>query len=121
MDARDSTDDVDLTAFILSTCISGLVVYTWSALHVNITQGKSKSRGALDKCGWLVFALLAPQVMLLIAFNQYHTALRLTQDAQHYLPTDPPPAKKESWIKRWGFRSPQVMPPSASSRLYLTY
>ncbi|KAI0807874.1 hypothetical protein C8Q74DRAFT_97069 [Fomes fomentarius] len=91
---------------ILSSCITTLALRTWSALHVDVTQGKSKYRRLLGKCGWLVFALLAPEVMLLIAYNQYHAAFRLTQDARQHLDNVAP---EISWIKRISqcFRSPQ--------------
>ena len=76
------------TFAILTSCVGTLLVCTWSALHDDIPHGKSKIRRRLHQCVWLVMSLLAPELLLLIAFDQFWTAYNLTKDGQRWLPSE---------------------------------
>ena len=89
------------TYSILASCLSTLFVSTWSALHLDIPEsgkrGQSPVMRFLDKLGWLVLGLLAPEYLLLLAFNQFMAARDLTKYAREELNTpDEPPI----WIVR---------------------
>ena len=51
----------------------------------------------LDKLGWLILGLLAPEYLLLLAFNQFIAARELTRDARKILNT---PEESPIWIVR---------------------
>ena len=80
------------TNSILISCLSTLFISTWSSLHLDIPEsGQSSFKRFLDKLGWLVVGLLAPEYLLLLAFNQYMAARSLTKYAQEELKTPPEP------------------------------
>lgn len=85
------------TFTILTSCVSTLLICTWSALHADIQQGKPTVKKYADKGGWLIIGLLAPELILLAAINQYLMALSITKDAQIFLR---PPKKGPSWFRR---------------------
>ncbi|KAI0707896.1 hypothetical protein C8Q76DRAFT_800199 [Earliella scabrosa] len=93
------------TFSILTSCLSTLFVSTWSALHLDIPESGERGQSAfmrfLDKLGWFVIGLLAPEYLLLIAFNQYLAARSLTKLAQEQL--DPPPEPPYWFVRvfRW--------------------
>ncbi|KAI0707886.1 hypothetical protein C8Q76DRAFT_746738 [Earliella scabrosa] len=84
------------TYSILTSCLSTLFVSTWSALHLDIPESGKRGQSAfgrfVDKLGWLVLGLLAPEYLLLLAFNQFMAARELTEFAQWRLetPTEDP-------------------------------
>ena len=96
------------TYSILASCLSTLFVSTWSALHLDIrASDQSGFMRFLDKVGWLVLGLLAPEYLLLLAFNQYMAARALTRFAQHILKTPPEPPSIFVGCRHWivdGFR-----------------
>ncbi|KAI0707893.1 hypothetical protein C8Q76DRAFT_816447, partial [Earliella scabrosa] len=89
------------TYSILTSCLSTLFVSTWSALHLDIPESGKRGQPAfmrfVDKLGWLVIGLLAPEYLLLLAFNQFIAALELTKDARKLLNT---PEEPPIWIVR---------------------
>ena len=90
------------TNSILISCLSTLFISTWSSLHLDIPEsGQSSFKRFLDKLGWLVVGLLAPEYLLLLAFNQYMAARDLTKYAQEKLKT--PPEPPSIWVRfgRW--------------------
>ncbi|KAI0707859.1 hypothetical protein C8Q76DRAFT_800174 [Earliella scabrosa] len=94
------------TYSILTSCLSTLFVSTWSALHLDIPESGKRGQSAfgrfLDKLGWLVLGLLAPEYLLLVAFNQFIAARELTEFAQWRLetPTEDPSllVRSRGWI-----------------------
>lgn len=89
------------TFTILTSCLSTLFICTWSALHVDVQHGKSTMARFRDKCGWLLVGLLAPEIVLLIAINQFLEARSLTRAAQERFrdtTTPPPSAKRNPWV-----------------------
>ena len=75
---------------ILSTCISTLFLCVWSALHVDIPHRKSSFRKRLDKFGWIIIGLLAPEFLLWTAFHQFWAARQLYTYAQRTLEAPEP-------------------------------
>ncbi|THU95896.1 hypothetical protein K435DRAFT_797771 [Dendrothele bispora CBS 962.96] len=71
---------------ILSVCATTLWICVWSAIHTDIPVRK---RGWLwplvDKLGWLLVGLIAPELLLFIAFNQRYTATHLLTQANLHL------------------------------------
>ena len=56
---------------ILSFCFSTLVICAWSTVHFNIPQRRySDTRRFFLQVAWMVFALLAPEVLLYLAINE---------------------------------------------------
>ncbi|KAI0707853.1 hypothetical protein C8Q76DRAFT_133316 [Earliella scabrosa] len=94
------------TYTILTSCLSTLFISTWSALHLDIPESGKRGQSAvmrfLDKLGWFAIGLLAPEYLLLLAFNQYMAARDLTTFAQEKLEgRSPGPAP---WFMRaWGW------------------
>ncbi|KAI0758914.1 hypothetical protein C8Q74DRAFT_272047 [Fomes fomentarius] len=76
------------TYTILTSCMSTLLLCVWSALHLDIPgQGESKLKRHMSKTGWLIIGLLAPELLLWVAFQELQAACSLTLDAQEVLKT----------------------------------
>ena len=111
------------TYSILASCLSTLFVSTWSALHLDIrASDQSGFMRFFDKLGWLVLGLLAPEYLLLLAFNQYLAARALTKFAQENLKTPPEPPCLLVRFHRWiaaGFRD-HILRPNVSTSSILS-
>ena len=57
------------TSDILSTCIITMLLCVWTAVHLNVSPPGSVWVPRLRKVGWLVLALLAPEM---IAFTAWY-------------------------------------------------
>ena len=56
---------------ILSFCFSTLIVCVWSTLHFNTpTSRYTAARRVFVQVSWMLFALLAPEVLLYLAVNE---------------------------------------------------
>src|SRR5258706_6814159 len=67
---------------ILSFCFSTLIICVWSTLHFNIpTRRHSATRRVFLQLSWMVFALLAPEVLLYLAVNERISAGILLKQA----------------------------------------
>ena len=56
---------------IFSFCFSTLIICVWSTLHFPIpTRRYTATRRVFFKVSWMVFALLAPEVLLYLAVNE---------------------------------------------------
>ena len=56
---------------ILSFCFSTLIICVWSTLHFNIPiRRHTATRRVFIHVSWMVFALLAPEVLLYLAVNE---------------------------------------------------
>lgn len=79
------------TYTILTSCMSTLLLCVWSALHLDIPgQGESKLKRHMGKTGWLITGLLAPELLLWVAFQELQAASSLTLDAQNILSKSSP-------------------------------
>ena len=56
------------TSDILSTCIITMLLCVWTAVHLNVSPPESVWTPRLRKVGWLVLALLAPEVVAYTAW-----------------------------------------------------
>ncbi len=57
---------------ILSSCVITLLLCVWTAVHLNIPPRVSFREQSLRKVGWLVLALLAPEV---VAYTAWYSVL----------------------------------------------
>lgn len=57
---------------ILTTCLITLLLCVWTAVHLNISPPGSFWRPFLRKVGWLILALLAPEV---VAYTAWYSVL----------------------------------------------
>ncbi|KAI0694926.1 hypothetical protein C8T65DRAFT_744236 [Cerioporus squamosus] len=78
--------DFRSTFSIFTSCLATLIICVWSALHVDISTGRSIARQYLSKFGWVFVGLFCPELLFYIAFNQFKMALLLTLEAQIALP-----------------------------------
>ena len=60
---------------ILSTCVITMLLCVWTAVHLNVSPRGSVWRPRLRKVGWLVLALLAPEM---VAYTAWY--VRFAQD-----------------------------------------
>jgi len=58
------------TFSILSSCLITMALCIWTAVHLNLPQHKKESREVYRRFFWLVLGLLAPEVIVFIAWNQ---------------------------------------------------
>ncbi|KAF2797184.1 hypothetical protein K505DRAFT_236065, partial [Melanomma pulvis-pyrius CBS 109.77] len=69
------------TFSILSTCLITMGLCVWTAVHLNIPEYKKQSRQIWRKVGWLVLALLAPEMVSI--YNQDDNCGNEAPQARH--------------------------------------
>jgi hypothetical protein len=68
------------TSSLLYTCISTIIICTWSALHLNMPEeGLSAGRVLVYKIIWFVTAIIAPELFVAIAVGEWLYAHRLSK------------------------------------------
>lgn len=72
---------------IIITCVSTLIFCVWSAVHIDIPKNP-KTRTLWPNLGWLLVGLLAPELLLYIAYKQRRTAMTLLGMSRRYLKTE---------------------------------
>ncbi|KAK3684094.1 hypothetical protein B0T22DRAFT_269790 [Podospora appendiculata] len=65
---------------ILSTCLITLSLCIWTCLHLNIPEHGKADRQFWRKLKWLMVGLLAPEMVLLVAYKQWRAQKKLTKD-----------------------------------------
>ena len=86
---------------VLSSCLLTMFLCVWTAVHLNLPEHKKEREQTLRKVGWLLLALVAPEVVAWNAFEQRREVKELTQDMrklyrwQHGI-EEP---KKEPWYR----------------------
>jgi hypothetical protein len=64
---------------ILSTCLTTMILCVWTSVHLNIPEHNGGIRRTfLRKSGWLLLALLAPEIVAWNAWEQRHIAAEIT-------------------------------------------
>lgn len=53
---------------VLSTCIITLLLCVWTAVHLNVSPPGQFWKSIFRKIKWLILALLAPEVVVIIAW-----------------------------------------------------
>ena len=53
---------------ILSTCVITMLLCVWTAVHLNISPPESFWSPKLRKVGWLILALIAPEMVAYTAW-----------------------------------------------------
>ncbi|EKM56455.1 uncharacterized protein PHACADRAFT_118172 [Phanerochaete carnosa HHB-10118-sp] len=79
-----SSPDVRGTYDIISTCLSTIVICVWSAVHVDVPIRQTRW-SIIDKIGWLVTGLVAPDLLLYVACCQLYRAYVLLGEAKRCL------------------------------------
>ena len=69
------------TTDILSTCIITMLLCVWTAVHLNISPPGSVWRLRLRKAGWLLLALLAPEM---VAYTAWYVCTFPVTDIHQY-------------------------------------
>lgn len=66
---------------VLSTCLTTMILCVWTAVHLNIPEHNGGMKQSfLRKPGWLLMALLAPEIVAFNAWQQRRIARELTND-----------------------------------------
>jgi hypothetical protein len=72
---------------IISTCTITLALGVWSAVHLNLPGNPgSRSEAFLRRTAWIVFSLLAPEFMILVAWSQLKAAKRMQKKVHEMFP-----------------------------------
>ncbi|PSS31930.1 hypothetical protein PHLCEN_2v2311 [Hermanssonia centrifuga] len=81
---------------ILSTCITTLAFCVWSSVHIDVVDNKRNA--FLQKLLWLFVGLLAPEILLIMAYSQRRLASKLTTEANEHFhfSEQKPPRDQES-------------------------
>jgi len=94
---------------VLSTCLTTMILCVWTAVHLNIPDHNGGTRQRfLHKLGWLLLALLAPEIVAWNAWEQRQTAQELTRAfVETFESANPPPP---GWIRRAWHATKQHLP-----------
>ena len=68
------------TCSVLSSCLLTMFLCVWTAVHLNLPEHKKEREQTLRKVGWLLLALVAPEVVAWNAFEQRRVVKKLTRD-----------------------------------------
>ncbi|THV71660.1 hypothetical protein D6D29_09577 [Aureobasidium pullulans] len=80
---------------LLSSCITTLILCVYTAVHLNIPEHGKERQQYFRKIGWVVLGLFAPEIVAWNAWEQYRTALRITQIVHKAYP----PALTSPWYR----------------------
>ena len=61
------SNETRVTFDILCTCIVTMLLCVWTAVHLSVAPPKSMLKLILRKSGWLVLALLTPEMVVYTA------------------------------------------------------
>ena len=67
---------------LLSSCVITIALCAWTALHLNVPEHGTADRQWLRKTKWLVLGLLAPEVVVYVAWRQRREAARVVSDVR---------------------------------------
>jgi hypothetical protein len=70
---------------ILAPCIITLLLCVWTAIRLNIPTYASQSEQTYRKAGWLILALLAPEMVAFTAWYQRKAAEKLSKEMRQIL------------------------------------
>jgi hypothetical protein len=72
---------------IISTCTITLALGVWSAVHLNLPGNpKSRSEAFLRRAGWIIYSLIAPEFLILVAWTQLKAAKRMQKKIDETFP-----------------------------------
>lgn len=72
---------------LLFNCVSTTLICTWSALHLNVLQGREENPGVLStRITFFVLALAAPEYFVTIAIREWEYARDLTKKIKDRYP-----------------------------------
>jgi Na+/alanine symporter len=78
------------TFAILSLCFTTIIICVWSAVHLDIPKTRhSSTHRFLTRVVWMLIALNAPELLLLLAINQRIDAHVLNTRVTKYLQSQP--------------------------------
>lgn len=84
---------------ILSSCLTTMILCVWTAVHLNIPERSgTTNQKFLRKPGWLLLALLAPEIVAWNAWEQRQIARELKNDFIKAF--DPELPIRLGWIQR---------------------
>ena len=88
---------------ILSTCLITISLCAWTALHLNVPEHGTVNRQWLRKSKWLLLGLVAPEILVYVAWRQRREAKNLLQDVRKCLGQARPPSRLSKIVDRcWG-------------------
>jgi hypothetical protein len=74
------------TASLVISCLLTLGLCVWSALHLNIpAKGESRREYWLRRVKWSICGVLIPEIVVLLAWRQWTSAGRLTNEVNKVL------------------------------------
>ena len=70
---------------LLSSCVVTISLCAWTALHLNVPEHGTADRQWLRKSRWLVLGLVAPEMVVYVAWRQRREARRLLKEVRKYI------------------------------------
>lgn len=85
---------------LLSSCLITISLCVWTALHLNVPEHGTSDRQWLRKTKWLVLGLVAPEMVVYVAWRQRFEARRLLRDVRKEFGQSSPPSRlRKVWRK----------------------
>jgi hypothetical protein len=85
---------------LLSTCTLTLALCAWTALHLNVDDGRSIWVYRRRKCYWLLIALFFPDFVAWTAYQQHKDARELTKCFDTLLQQEPQANSFGIWVRK---------------------
>jgi hypothetical protein len=76
------SDNKRSTISLLYNCLFTIFLCTWSAMHLNVPgENESSLRVFLRKCKWMLMGVLAPELIAILAIEEWYIARQFTKIA----------------------------------------
>ena len=103
------------TFTIVSSCVLTLSLCVYTSMHLNVRPyGRTELQSWIETTKWVVFGILAPELLVYVAWRQYVSAMaldRIVRELQESRPSEESPYQTSNALKvRVTVQSAENMP-----------
>ena len=85
------------TLTIIISCVVTLSLCVWTAIHLNVpAHGETRLQSCMTTMKWVMFGILAPELVVYIVWRQYGSALTLQRDIQKQIQSEKSPFQRRT-------------------------
>ena len=91
------------TFTIVSSCVLTLSLCVYTSMHLNVRpHGRTELQAWIETTKWVVFGILAPELLVYVAWRQYVSAMaldRIVRELQEKRPSEESPDQNSNVLK----------------------